>query len=174
MEGRRKLRRGKTKTASRLSVSGEEPLSSPVIFFLVVAGRFLRRSGSRVSIPNACRHTVLWHPVSAKTLCPLGQPEKALGHEPQIEPWLTPYNRSACQFQKPLGVVATNEDAARRWNNANPTTGARHQTTGFYGERGWMSRKLSASSGGRKMFLDIPFYRTGVIVTYPAPSLLLV
>src|SRR5215472_15493448 len=32
LEERRKLRRGKTKTASRLSVSGEEPLSSPVIF----------------------------------------------------------------------------------------------------------------------------------------------
>jgi hypothetical protein len=37
-----------------------------------------------------------------------GQPKKALGHEPQIDPWLTPYNRSACQFRKPIGVVATN------------------------------------------------------------------
>ena|SRR5438876_8699221 len=26
---------------------------------------------------------------------PFGQPEKALGHEPQIDPWLPPYNRTA-------------------------------------------------------------------------------
>jgi hypothetical protein len=32
MEEGRKLRRRKTKIASRLSVSGEEPLPSPVIF----------------------------------------------------------------------------------------------------------------------------------------------
>jgi hypothetical protein len=30
-----------------------------------------------------------------KSLCPFGQPEKALGHEPQIDPWLPPYNRTA-------------------------------------------------------------------------------
>jgi hypothetical protein len=33
LEKRRGLRRRKTKIASRLSVSGEEPLPSPVIFF---------------------------------------------------------------------------------------------------------------------------------------------
>ncbi len=35
-----------------------------------------------------------------------------LGHEPQIDPWLTPYNRRACSVSKLIGVVATNEDAA--------------------------------------------------------------
>src|ERR1700735_1380905 len=39
---------------------------------------------------------------------PSDNPKKALGREPQIDPWLTPYNRSACQFRKPIGVVATN------------------------------------------------------------------
>ena len=31
--------------------------------------------------------------VSHPTLVPLGQPEKAMGHESQIEPWLAPDNR---------------------------------------------------------------------------------
>jgi hypothetical protein len=37
---------------------GVEPFPSPVIFPRGVADRFLRRSGSRVSILNACRHEV--------------------------------------------------------------------------------------------------------------------
>src|ERR1035437_1273095 len=41
-----------------------------------------------------------------------------------------------------------------RWNNP----GARHQTSVFYGERGWISRtKTRASGGGRKMFLTSPY-----------------
>src|ERR1700677_4221482 len=31
--------------------------------------------------------------VSHPTLVPLGQPEKAMGHESQIEPWLAPNDR---------------------------------------------------------------------------------
>ena len=34
--------------------------------------------------------------VSHATLVPLGQPEKAMGHESPIEPWLAPDNRAAC------------------------------------------------------------------------------
>jgi hypothetical protein len=40
------------------------------------------RQGSRVSIQGMSR------PVSLPTLCPLGQPNKAIGLESQIEPWL--------------------------------------------------------------------------------------
>ena len=32
---------------------------------------------------------MLTHSVSLLTLCPLGEPKKAIGPEPQIEPWLT-------------------------------------------------------------------------------------
>src|SRR5215469_6414492 len=53
MEERRELQRRETNIAS-LSVSGEEPSISGDRF-LVVVSWFLRRSGSRVSIPNACR-----------------------------------------------------------------------------------------------------------------------
>src|SRR5207245_2878096 len=55
VEEGRKLRRDETKIASRLSVSGQEPSISGD---LSGGGRwFLRRSGSRVSIPIACRRT---------------------------------------------------------------------------------------------------------------------
>src|SRR5216684_7211850 len=37
----------------------------------------------------------------------LGQPEKAIGHESPIEPWLALHNRSACLRQKPTGAVTT-------------------------------------------------------------------
>ena len=48
----------KLKLASRLSVSGKSLFPSPAILSRVVVDRFLRRSGSRVSIPNACRRQV--------------------------------------------------------------------------------------------------------------------
>jgi hypothetical protein len=57
--------------------------------FLALASRFSKRSGSRESIQPARRQMCLQHEVSLLTLCPLGQPKKAIGHEPQIEPWLT-------------------------------------------------------------------------------------
>jgi hypothetical protein len=39
-------------------------------------------------------------------------PKTALGHEPQRDPWLTPYKRSACPVSELIGVVATHEDVA--------------------------------------------------------------
>jgi hypothetical protein len=62
------------------------PSSGP---FLPLASRFSKRSGSRESIQPAGRQMCLKHQVSLLTLCPLGQPKKAIGHESQIELWLT-------------------------------------------------------------------------------------
>ena len=45
------------------------------------------------------RPCVLRHRVTVITLCPLGEPEIAIGHEPPIEPWL-PRNRIACQVTR--------------------------------------------------------------------------
>jgi hypothetical protein len=56
---------------------------------LALASRFSKRSGSRESIHPGRRQMCLKHEVSLLTLCPLGQPKKAIGHEPQIELWLT-------------------------------------------------------------------------------------
>ena len=70
-----------------------------------MAGWFSRRSGSRVSIHNPVRLACFEHPVFRETLCPLGQPEKAIGEKSQIEPWLALHNRSACLRQELIGVV---------------------------------------------------------------------
>src|SRR5438876_9104715 len=45
---------------------------------------------------------------------PLGQPEKAIGHEPQIEPWLTPHNRSARKFQNRVASSRPEHETAER------------------------------------------------------------
>src|ERR1700687_962514 len=39
------------------------------------------------------------------TLCPLGEPEIAIGHEPRIEPWLTLSTRLACRSLEPDGIA---------------------------------------------------------------------
>ena len=48
------------------------------------------------------RPCVLRHRVTVLTLCPLGEPEIAIGPEPRIEPWL-PRNRIACQVSRAGG-----------------------------------------------------------------------
>jgi hypothetical protein len=109
VEEGRKLRPRKTKTASRLSVSGEEPLPSLAILSLVVVGWFLRRSGSRVSIPIACRRIKC--PL-ALSLCEIPMPSRTTqkSTRPRASDRsmvATPHNHTACQFQDPIGVVAT-------------------------------------------------------------------
>src|ERR1700679_1194139 len=44
--------------------------------------------------------------VSHATLVPLGQPEKAVGHESPIEPWLAPDNRCCLWVSERTGFVA--------------------------------------------------------------------
>jgi hypothetical protein len=81
------------------------------------------------------------------TLCPLGQPEKAIDHESQIEPWLAPDNRPACQFQTPNGVVTTIRMKPLGWKNqiASPdcaigrSSGMPGQNKSFLHYVGWMS-----------------------------------
>ena len=85
LEERSSFRRRTSKTTSSLSVCRESiPDSSRRM-----TGWFSRRSGSRVSIQNPVRlRRCFEHRVSRETLGPLGQPEKAIGHESPIEPWL--------------------------------------------------------------------------------------
>src|SRR6516225_1376026 len=69
---------------------------------------FFRRSGSRVSIHNpvTAESVLRAPPVSGLTLCPLGQPEKAAGHESQIEPWLASTTTLLACARKLESVVA--------------------------------------------------------------------
>jgi len=85
---------------------------------------------------------------------------KSTRPEPQIDPWLPTCNRRACQFQKPIGVVATK----RRWSWDGITRdltqdqrAKRQNRTPRIADRGWKSRKSFSTSGqGRKMFLTSP------------------
>ena len=50
----------------------------------------------------------------APTLGPLGQPEKAMGHESQIEPWLTSNDHvPLCWFQNRLASLRRSDE--NRW-----------------------------------------------------------
>ncbi len=54
----------------------------------MVVGGVLEMLGSRGVSVNEIRPRVLWHRVTHFTVCPLGSPEIAIGHEPRIEPGL--------------------------------------------------------------------------------------
>jgi hypothetical protein len=131
---------------------------------LVVANRFWRRSGSRVSINRRALGTGATEP----TLCPLGQPEKAIDYESLIEPWLAPYNYSAaCQLQAPIGVVTTTRMKPLRWKNqiASPhyaigqSPGVPGQNKSFLHNVGWMSGQkiLRLPVDGEVLFLTSLF-----------------
>ena len=84
--------------------------------------------------------------VSLLTLCPLAQPEKAIGHESQIEPWLALTTTL-------LDASETDERRyARKMNLEN-----RENRGSSYQYMGWMSERISL---GGVFFLDIPSYRT--------------
>ena len=80
------LRRQSSETTNSLSVSTEFAPSWGSS--LAVACGFSRHSGSRASLSLSVRRCVPRASVSLGTLGPLGQPEKAIGHESQREPWL--------------------------------------------------------------------------------------
>jgi len=144
-----------------LSVSGKSP-PSPVIFFLVVASWFLRRSGSRVSILIACRRTV---PV-ALSLCVNPMPSRITRKSTRprvadrtmvdtVQPRVLASfrNRSASSLLLKMNLL--------RWNHAKPTPGpdtrpASSMVTGAgcRGENPRLRRR-------QKNVLDIPSYRTG-------------
>src|ERR1700674_2470108 len=93
---------------------------------------------SRVSIHDLARQCVLRHQASEITLCPLGQPNKAVGLESPIEPY-------GCHCNQCLACVAPNPDEAvltchdDEWNNrawacccaAHPFKTVRHGTKGL-------------------------------------------
>jgi hypothetical protein len=87
--------------------------------------------------------------VSRLTICPLGQPEKAIGLEPQIEPWLAIYNHTACLRQKSMGVVYASAMNLRKRKITDPQ---------LY-ELGWMAGRISSLPpvAGEVFLLTSPF-----------------
>src|ERR1019366_4020571 len=90
-----------------------------------------------------------------------------IDHESRIEPWLAPYNRPACKFQTPNGVVTTIRMKPLGWKNqiASPDC-AIGRSSGVLGENktflhyvGWMSgqKNLRLPVDGEVFFLTSPF-----------------
>ena len=89
--------------------------------------------------------------VSLATLCPLAQPEKAIGHESQIELWLALTTTLLDASETDERRYASKMNLENRKNR-----GSSHQYMG------WMSERISLRLpvAGEVFFLDIPFYRT--------------
>jgi len=89
--------------------------------------------------------------VSLLTLCPLAQPEKAIGHESQIEPWLT----------LTTALLDASETDERRYASKMNLEN-RENRGSSYQYIGWMSERiyLRLPVAGGVFFLDIPSYRT--------------
>jgi hypothetical protein len=130
-----------------------------------VASWFLRRSGSRVSILIACRRTV---PV-ALSLCVNPMPSRITrkSTRPRVADRTmvdTVTTTSACQFQKPIGVVATHEHAAVEMEQSKTRNHrARHKTrASLVSHKGLDAANHNrVSGGGRRMFLTSPLIEPG-------------
>ncbi len=75
----------------------------------------------------------LRHRVTHYTLCPLGEPEIAIGHEPRIEPWLTANTSLACRSFELDGIATLAEENYEHGLQAKLPHGS--ETT-----VGWISR----------------------------------
>ena len=149
------LRRQRITSASSLSVSGRELVPSS----WVVVGSVLETLGSR-GVSDWWLDPVCFGTESLFcTLCPLGEPEIAIGHEPRIEPWL-PRNRIACQVSRIGGRChhSKNEPRERKSNPEKDLSSDREPSanSGLDIE----TKIFSATSRRRSFFVDIPFYRT--------------
>jgi hypothetical protein len=99
--------------------------------------------------------------VSRATLCPLGQPNKAIGHEPLIGPWLATL--------RPPGLSVSGAESDRHDCRITPREEANLLASHREANRnctsnqgGWMPAKTVSGSRLREecFFLDIPFNRT--------------
>jgi hypothetical protein len=121
-----------------------------------------------VKLGAAC----LGRPVSQTTLGPLGQPEKAIGHEPQIEPWLAPDHRCACWSQS--GLASSQLYDENRWERKSKQP---HQAVHRTESMGRKIRTILAHSHGLEskkdpataevFFLTFPFIE--LHRTWPLP-----
>jgi hypothetical protein len=60
-----------------------------------------------------------------------------------------------------------------RRNNLNPIPGARHQTSAFYGDRGWKPRKSSPPPVEGELFsLTFPFIDQALALKTPSMSVI--
>ena len=140
-----------------LSISGDS--------FSVVVDRFLRRSGSRVSILNPCRREVpSGHsslrviPIPSRTTRKSTRPrasDRSMGCQPG--------NHPACQLPKPNRRCRYSLKMQLRWNHVRPAAGPQGRKTepnASHNEQGLEAKDaLSPSGRGRKMSLTFPLQK---------------
>ena len=116
---------------------------------------------------------VLRHRVTVLTLCPLGEPEIAIGYEPRIEPWL-PRNQIACQVSRIGGRChhSKNEPRERKRNPEKNLSSDREPSA--HSGLDIETKNFSATGHGRRFFVDIPFYRTSYLISRLVVMLLVV
>ncbi len=164
LEERSPFRRPVSKTTSSLSVSDQSPLHPGDLLWW--CRRVLRdtRVRERVSTSPKLGAVCLGHRVSQPTLGPLGQPEKAIGHESPIEPWLALDHRSALRVS---GLMASLRQVMKtagrrnpnRWVTAPDTPSPWHGRSELLLDQvGWEARKTPAVGG--VFFLDFLIYKT--------------
>jgi hypothetical protein len=104
------------------------------------------------------RPCVLRHRVTVLTLCPLGEPEIAIGPEPRIEPWLPKSNRLPSFKNRRTLSPRENEPRERKSNPEQNFSSDREPSanSGLDIE----TKNFSATGRRRSFFVDIPFYRT--------------
>src|SRR5215469_17559932 len=94
----------------------------------------------------------LRHRVTHYTLCPLGEPEIAIGHEPRIEPWLTLSRHSL--------VALANSTVPLTHQRTRIRMGTRQTSLAKPNSSGLDVKKTSRLRSREKFFLDFPFDRT--------------
>src|ERR1700739_3370174 len=105
------------------------------------------------------RPCVLRHRVTVPTLCPLGEPEIAIGFEPRIEPWL-PRNRIACQVSRVGGRCHHSKNEPREWKSNPEKNLSSDREPSANSGLDIETKNFSATGRRRSFFVDIPFYRT--------------
>ena len=105
-----------------------------------------------------------WHLASVKSLCPFGQPEKALGHEPQIDPWL-PHRTTTrlASFRTRSASSLLMKMHLPRWNNPRHNTPRASSIANGLD----VANQTRASGAGRKMFLTCPLIDQAISLKIP-------
>ena len=136
-------------------------------FLLGVVDRFLRRSGSRVSILIACQADKVSLALSLREIpIPSRITRKSLRPRASDRSMCCqPGNRPACQSSATDHVVTTPITMPRRWNHARPAAepeSRKPEPSGAYNTQGLeVAESHFPSSRGRKMSLTFPSYRAG-------------
>src|SRR5713226_6943287 len=128
------------RTGSRVSILGglgNESHGPPGQFYAGVASSGGGAHGFEGEYPGRVRQRV-----SRATVCPLGQPNKAIGLESPIEPWLAHRYHAACR----------RSGTARRTQQLMDRDPAQRNAPEQSRTRGWMSDNYPFLRKGRSIF----------------------